>query len=178
MIRYHLRSQDLAQVRFALSPLFETVASLRVLASDEPLERFEPWVESAREATVDLELFPLTDLVKARGYVPDFLLPLPCQPVASLADDLARVRATPHELVRQQARAVWPEAPPPGVQRLLDETGPTLDRLVELLAAYAARVVEPWWPRLLALGEADVLYRARRLALGGADALFADLHPM
>jgi DNA-binding transcriptional ArsR family regulator len=64
------------------------------------------------------------------------------------------------------------------VQRLLADTGPVLDELVDQLAEYASRLIEPAWPRLLALCEADVLYRARRLALGGADALFEDLHPM
>ena len=42
---------------------------------------------------------------------------------------------------------------------------------------YWKLAIEPHWPRIRALHEADVTYRARQLALGGAELLFADLHP-
>jgi DNA-binding transcriptional ArsR family regulator len=37
--------------------------------------------------------------------------------------------------------------------------------------------VAPHWPRIRAVLDADIGYRARRLAAGGAELLFADLHP-
>ena len=43
---------------------------------------------------------------------------------------------------------------------------------------YWKLAIEPHWPRIRPLHEADVTYRARQLALGGAELLFADLHPM
>jgi DNA-binding transcriptional ArsR family regulator len=49
-----------------------------------------------------------------------------------------------------------------------------LARAVE--AAWHA-LVEPEWPRIRALLEADIAYRSRRLAEGGLDCLLPDLHP-
>ncbi|KJY43745.1 ArsR family transcriptional regulator, partial [Streptomyces sp. NRRL B-1568] len=39
-------------------------------------------------------------------------------------------------------------------------------------------LLAPDWPRLRALLEADVIFHARRLAEGGLERVFADLHPM
>jgi DNA-binding transcriptional ArsR family regulator len=49
-------------------------------------------------------------------------------------------------------------------------------RLADLLEAYWARAIEPVWPRVRAFLDADVAYRARRLATGGHAALFDDLN--
>ncbi|MEV4536311.1 DUF5937 family protein [Asanoa sp. NPDC049518] len=38
-------------------------------------------------------------------------------------------------------------------------------------------LVEPFWPRVRALLDADVGFQTRRLAEGGLDRLFAELHP-
>ena len=45
------------------------------------------------------------------------------------------------------------------------------------LPAYWEVALEPHWPRVRALLEADLLYRSRRLTEGGPTALFADLDP-
>jgi DNA-binding transcriptional ArsR family regulator len=49
--------------------------------------------------------------------------------------------------------------------------------LVDLLRAYWDRALAPHWPRLQAVLEGDVLYRARQIADGGAERLFADVDP-
>jgi hypothetical protein len=48
-------------------------------------------------------------------------------------------------------------------------------RLVELLEGYWARAIGPHWPQIRAFLDADIAYRARRLAVGGPTMLFADL---
>jgi DNA-binding transcriptional ArsR family regulator len=50
-------------------------------------------------------------------------------------------------------------------------------RLADVLEAYWARAIEPVWPRIRTVLEADIAYRARRLTVGGPAALFADLSP-
>jgi DNA-binding transcriptional ArsR family regulator len=50
-------------------------------------------------------------------------------------------------------------------------------RLADTLEAYWHVAIAPHWPRILALLQADVEYRARRLAQGGPAAVFDDLHP-
>ncbi len=46
----------------------------------------------------------------------------------------------------------------------------------ELRHAYD-RLIAPYWPRIRAVLDADIAYRARQLAAGGAAGLFAGLHP-
>src|SRR4029453_2677479 len=50
-------------------------------------------------------------------------------------------------------------------------------RVVELLRVYWDRAMAAHWPRLRALLEGDVLHRARQMADGGAERLFADGDP-
>lgn len=65
------------------------------------------------------------------------------------------------------SRPFWP-APGPTPALLLG-------RITDALESYWQRCLAQWWPRMRALLEADVAYRGRTLALGGAQALFADL---
>ncbi|MGC0315338.1 ArsR/SmtB family transcription factor [Kitasatospora acidiphila] len=51
------------------------------------------------------------------------------------------------------------------------------DAICEVLIHYRQLAIAPSWPRLRLLLEADMTYRARQLALGGARLLFADMHP-
>ncbi|WP_370409289.1 ArsR/SmtB family transcription factor [Streptomyces fradiae] len=50
-----------------------------------------------------------------------------------------------------------------------------LEEITAALRAYWTAVLEPHWPKLIAALEADVLYRARRLADEGAQGLFNDI---
>jgi hypothetical protein len=52
-----------------------------------------------------------------------------------------------------------------------------LAEVVALLRVYWERTLAPHWPRVRALLEGDVLHRAREMADGGADRLFADVDP-
>ena len=58
---------------------------------------------------------------------------------------------------------------------LLDDPAAGMDGLVAVMRAYWERAIEPWWPAIRAVLEADVVHRARRLA-GGTIEVFADLH--
>lgn len=51
------------------------------------------------------------------------------------------------------------------------------DAVCDLLRQYWAVAIEPVWPQMRLVLEADTTYRARQLALGGARLLFADMHP-
>jgi DNA-binding transcriptional ArsR family regulator len=69
----------------------------------------------------------------------------------------------------------------PGLSRAVARqirTDPTaaIARLADTLQAYWDLALADHWPRIHALLEADVQWRARRLTTGGATALFEDLH--
>jgi DNA-binding transcriptional ArsR family regulator len=80
------------------------------------------------------------------------------------------VRATPPKRVAADLVTAYAGAALPAVLRRQP-----LRRIVDALDAYWQVCLRPSWPRMRAVLEADIVYRSRRLALGGARALFADL---
>ncbi|WP_203454517.1 ArsR/SmtB family transcription factor [Jiangella aurantiaca] len=176
-----LRVDDLAATRFAVSPLSETVAALRQLAGEDRQAVHEPWLRWARAELARAPLaLPLTwPLLFGTGPGwPEFLVPAPAGPGGSIDDDLAALRRTPAENVRANLRRRYGDTPEPAaVAALAADPAAGLDELAAELRAAHDRLVGRHWPRIRAVLEADVAHRARRLARGGAAALFADLHP-
>ena len=68
---------DAARVRFAISPLWETMAAVRVLLEPQRHAYHLPWLDSVRADLDRLELWPLLVLSPRRGWTPDFLSPAP-----------------------------------------------------------------------------------------------------
>jgi hypothetical protein len=168
----------LARVRFAISPLAEVRRSRRVLDDPGSQALHLPWAIEARRATADLDLAPLRALDPLDVYTPDFISPPPTSPLAEFEDELARIAATPVEQVRAEIRRSYRGRELPAVlEPLLDDTPTAIGALVELLRAYWDRALAPHWPRLQAVLEGDVLHRARQIADGGAERLFADVDP-
>ena len=95
--------------------------------------------------------------------------------------ELARVRATPPEQVAHEVRRSLTErfgAPvPPGAWQLLDDPAATRDLVADLLEQCWQLLVEPHWPRLRDLLEADVAFRTQTLADYGLERVLGDLHP-
>ncbi|WP_426514263.1 hypothetical protein ACPPVO_28750 [Dactylosporangium sp. McL0621] len=173
---------DVAEIRFCVSPLWETVASLWALAQPGRHALHLPWIKVARgmarrrELAVHVQL--LCAFARPRSWLPDFLTPPPGSPLVAIGEELEAVRATPAAEVRRdvlvtaESRALDPLA-----QRLADEPEVMLPRLVDAARAWHDAAIGPHWPRMRALLESDIAYRARQLATGGARLLFDTLHP-
>ncbi|MFI6696786.1 helix-turn-helix domain-containing protein [Streptomyces sp. NPDC050433] len=183
MISYELGVEDLADTRFALSPLNETVFSLRVLRDPGLSALHLPWRRSVLEGLGGeaLDTGLLMALVGDRLTLPDFLTPRPTSFAPSFDEELAAVRRTPAALVRRDLVAAHAPGPLPDALRDATADDATVaalrDALCALLRQYWHLAVEPAWPRMRLLLEADMTYRARQLAVGGARLLFADMHP-
>jgi DNA-binding transcriptional ArsR family regulator len=183
MITFRLSPEDLSRVRFAFSPLWETVASFRVLLDPGRHALHLPWVERTRGQLGKLDLAPLYALVRPDGYVPDFLAPPPTTPLPAFEEEIARLSETQPETVVREVEYLKASGDGVGVdrERLLGAylTNPraSLGRLAESLSGYHEVAVAPHWPRLRVLLEGDVLKRAQALAFEGPEALFHDLHP-
>ena len=93
---------DPARVRFAISPLWETMAALRVLLEPQRRGYHLPWLDAVRADLDRLDLWPLLVLSPRTGWTPDFLTPAPAGPRTDITDQLAKVRATPPEQVAQE----------------------------------------------------------------------------
>ncbi len=175
--------QDLLRCRFALSPLWETMAAIRTLAEPQRQVHHLPWLRRVQPELARLDLAPLLALQPRAGYTPDFLSPPPQGPLADFADELDRVHATPLDQVAREldrcARERLDRDPTRAAlaRALAADPAATLQRLTALLATAWALLLEPRWPRLRDLLDADIAFRARHLAEGGLERLFADLHP-
>jgi DNA-binding transcriptional ArsR family regulator len=163
------------QTRFAFSPLWETVASYRALADPARHALHLPWIARTREELEGWDLAPLDALVRAEGYIPDFLTPPPTTPFPEFFAEVERLRATPPETMREEVERVAGGSTPALESYLTDPAG-SLERLAALLVRYHERVLAPHWPRLHTLLEGDVFKRARTLAFEGPEALFGGLH--
>ncbi|MFB0632775.1 winged helix-turn-helix domain-containing protein [Streptomyces sp. AB3(2024)] len=182
MISYELGVEDLADTRFAVSPLHETVLSLRVLRDPGLSALHLPWRRTVLGRLGGLDTGLLMSLVASRRTLPDFLTPRPACFDPAFEDELAVVGRTAAATVRRDLLATHAPDPLPDAlraARAADDASVLAlrDALCDLLRRYWEVAVEPMWPRMRLLLEADMTYRARQLAVGGARLLFADMHP-
>ncbi|WP_344862015.1 ArsR/SmtB family transcription factor [Planomonospora alba] len=167
---------DVARIRFAFSPMWELVASLRTLRDPARHSLHLPWLRAVRPRLAGLDLTELFALVPQRGYLADFLTPTPETPMPDFAAELERVRRTPPE--RAAAEAGWVQGSDPAViERFRADPRAGVARVADTLERYWETVFAGCWPRVHALLESEVMRRSRQLAAGGAQTLFADLHP-
>ena len=122
MLVFRFGSSDLANIRFAISPLMELQRSVRALDDPGAQAIHLPWIAATREATRDLDL----DLLRAfqpRGvYSPDFNQPPPSSPLTELEDELAEMIATPPDEVRAEVELLYRRVGEPEILRpFLDE---------------------------------------------------------
>ncbi|TWD84617.1 helix-turn-helix protein [Kribbella amoyensis] len=168
MIEYELAHGDLTATRFAISPLNETVLSLRAVQNPARYPLHRAWLRTLPDLGDLPDLALLLSLLTRRGWSPDFLTPVPPDPTVTFADELARMAATPAEQVRADLARL------PGIV-LSEEPGVLLRRVATALDAYWAVAVEPSWPRMRMLLEADISYRSRVSSAAGLQAMLTGL---
>jgi DNA-binding transcriptional ArsR family regulator len=171
---------ELAGTRFAVSPLSETIAALQQLGDRGRQEINLRWLRWAIDELAErpLELpytWPL--IVNDRPSWPQFLVPAPVGARTTIDDDLAAMQRTTARQVRTSLRRVFgDELPEPAVELAAHPAAGMRAIAGELRAAHD-RLIAPHWSRIRAVLDADIAYRARQFADGGAQRLFADLHP-
>lgn len=180
MIMLEIGVADLAATRFATSPLCETVMAIRLLAEPGKTAVNAPWV---RRAQAELAARPVR-LTRVRPLAvtgldtyPEFLVPAPAVRAPAFRDELARLRATPEEAVRASLSRVFAGVPwPASAVGLAASVQPSLAAIAGELGVFHDRLVAPYWERIRAVLDADIIHRAAVLAATGARGLFGDLH--
>src|SRR5436190_20614574 len=105
MATYEFGVEDLLQLRFAISPMWEVVASLRRLRDPAGAGVHLPWLAGLRDGRLSgIDLAPALALTPPTGYVPDFVSPPPTTPLARFEDELDTVRDTPPRQIRSDSR--------------------------------------------------------------------------
>lgn len=175
-----LTTADLSQLRWAISPAWELLASVRTLTRPGGHAIHMPWLAEHRRdplltgaasaAARDLTAGP-------EHFLPGFLAPTPLSPLTDLDDELQEVRRTPADVIRLELAEVFGDALPPGLAPMLRAPRRELAAAVTDLRGYWQRTLAPTWPRIRALLESDIHHRARFLTERGPAAMFADIHP-
>ncbi|WP_329381419.1 ArsR/SmtB family transcription factor [Streptomyces sp. NBC_01716] len=177
----HFGERDLLRCRFALSPLWETQEAVRTLARPERHGYHLPWLQRIRAAADGLDLRRLWLVMPRVGHNPDFFCPPPESPVATFTEEIALVRATPPEVAHRDLALALAETPgaagSDAGREMLADPGRTVREFAGLLEQVWRQLVEPDWPRLRALLEADIAYHSRRLAEVGFGRLLGELSP-
>ncbi|GAA3114777.1 ArsR/SmtB family transcription factor [Streptomyces echinatus] len=169
MLELKFTTEDLALTRLAISPLWEAIASLRVLTQPEAHPLHGPWLAAVRPrlARARLDLRPVTELVTPR--VAAFVAPAPVIAAPDIRLELAAMRTHPVEEVQADLDVL-------GLPRYA-EPAAAMERVATTIEAYWELAVAPYWPRIRAVLEADVRHRAHLLSTGGSRQLFSDLDP-
>ncbi|MFF4352673.1 DUF5937 family protein [Streptomyces sp. NPDC001530] len=177
--RFYFGEDDLLRCRFAVSPLWETQEAVRTLNRPERHGYHARWLRRIRAAAAGLDLAPLWLLMPRRGHTPDWLGPPPLGPAAGFEEEIAAVRAAdPEAALDDTARSL---ADTPGAlesplgRACLRDPARAIQELADLLEAAWHALIEPDWPRLRTLLEADVAFHSRRLAEVGLGGLLPEL---
>jgi DNA-binding transcriptional ArsR family regulator len=180
MLTLTFSAYDVTSIRFAYSPLREVAASIHALRTPAARALHLPWFKQVRPQLTS-ELAPLLDLIPGGEYIPDFLCPIPTNPIPDLAAELAALRVLPDEVIRGDLDRMtsWPTCGPleGTAVELYERPGPALDRLARAIEAYWQVAIAPHWARMRNLFEADLLYRTRQYAEHGPAAVFDGMHP-
>jgi DNA-binding transcriptional ArsR family regulator len=170
IMRVH--SAGLLQCRFAVSPLTETTDALRSIARFGAEGYNLAWQRQARPRLLGLRIEPLLAILSWSGYQPDFLAPAPDSPFTEIEAELDRVRATPPTRVATELSTIRHVHPALG-----GSPEQVRDLLANMLAQAWSALVQPWWSRVRDVLDADITYRARRLADAGVAVTLNELDP-
>ncbi|WP_151478048.1 ArsR/SmtB family transcription factor [Streptomyces albicerus] len=175
----HFGEDDLLNCRFAVSPLWETHEAVRTLLRPDRQGYHPAWLRRIRTAAASLDLEPLWLLMPRHGHSPDCLMPPPIGPAATFEEEIAAVRGIDPEVARAEMALSLADTPgaaeSPLGRALLAEPARAVQELTATLEAAWRTLVQPVWPRLRALLEADVAFHSRRLAEVGLGGLLPEL---
>ncbi|WP_328995433.1 helix-turn-helix domain-containing protein [Kribbella sp. NBC_01245] len=182
MLITRLGPDDLATTRFTVSPLWETVTSRWAMQDPARHAVHLPWIRNARQIdrSADFQQYRevLDSLIRVGSWIPDFLTPPPDDGPPDFHAELTALAETPLDQMRADLAETQSRTPLQGLGRqFLEEPERYLPELVEALNAWWTLAIEPSWPQLRAVLEADIAERSRTLAEHGPARMFGELHP-
>jgi Family of unknown function (DUF5937) len=175
------QGQDLVTVRFAWSPVWETLHAVRTFIDPRARPYHESWHAAVAPEASRLDLSPLFAVNPLSGSVPDFLTPPPRVPAPTFRDQLAELRATPTEQVAQELERCRSTLAGADQRRALDQLladpAAARDLLADRVQAAWDCLVGRFWPRIRSLADADIAYRSQQLTGHGLGPMLEGIDP-
>lgn len=178
MVIIELAVRDLASLRFAISPSWELVSSLRTLTTPGAHVAHLPWVQRHRgEVLSDPSLAGLLALTRGTGPLPGFLAAPPEDAPGDPALEIDAILDIDPGIIISEIEDLFGAQPPTAVEGLLRTPERAASLLHDQMRRYWETALANHWSRMLGVLEGDLVHRGRRLAAAGPAALFADLDP-
>jgi hypothetical protein len=177
-VHIKLGTLDLSRVWFAISPAYETVMALSAVRAPGENTLHLPWASWARPRLRGIPDLKLLDALIAYHAKPASLIPPPDVRMPDIADELRRIRSASPRRIRADIDFITRHdiRPPRVLREVHADPDAFLPRIVAALGAVHDAVIEPQWPRMRRLLEADIRYRTAVMAEQGAHGVFAGLH--
>jgi DNA-binding transcriptional ArsR family regulator len=180
LYEFHGRDELLA-VRFACSPVWETMNAVRTVIDKRSRAYHEPWHRLVEDRVAQLDLGPLIATQPLRGNIADFLTPPPRVPWPRLRDQLDEVRATPPEQVAHELalsrQSVTKQPHRDTLEALIADPEKARETLAAQLHLAWQELVAPFWSRVRTLLSRDLEQRSRTLAQHGLRRVLDELEP-
>jgi DNA-binding transcriptional ArsR family regulator len=174
---WRIGADELAESRFVVSPLLETVGALQVLRRGRPRLDHADWYRTHRPAfqrvIADDPLLPaLLDGLFRPRWIADFVTPPPDAGDRTFHDALRRVRAARPAFTRSVLQEGFGGPVPHRLRR--NDLGAHTAALLEWVWTQTVRAD---WPRRRELLAADIVARTSQLTAGGWSAALAGMRP-
>jgi DNA-binding transcriptional ArsR family regulator len=115
-------------------------------------------------------------MIPPRSYLADFVTPTPAAPIQDLEADLGRMRATPEEVIRANtAKMIAVHGLSEARAHFLAHPREAMTILIDEMRLYWERAMAQHWGSIRTLLDNDILYHARRSALGGVENMFEEI---
>ena len=161
MLRYVLTEDDVGSVRFGISPLCELGLSLAPSGSPPRFPLQLGWLRRTEEARARPRPADPLALIDERMWTPDFLNPRPDVAAHPSRRRVRRRSSGRRADVFRRDLEGGARARARGVRGI---ESAALRRIVRALTSSGTTCFEPYWPRMRAVLEADVVYRGRQIA--------------
>jgi DNA-binding HxlR family transcriptional regulator len=176
-MRINLTSTTYARTSLATNPLAEAAMSVRELLGPRATPGLRLWRRQALPLAQGMDLEPVRVLFTACDLA-EILSPPPAEPTPDFHRQLNELVTGPDEWLARDLRRLYGRSVPAAARDYLRSPRSTLDRLANTLEKYWTAVIGPWWPRLSALLEQDLLYRAQTLTRRTLPTMVNGLHPV
>src|SRR5690606_35669947 len=161
VITIRLNADDMSNLRFAFRPMRALSASYWTVVSPSQYAAHLPWFKETHAALEAIDLTYTRPMITPDGQFVHFITPIASTPRPSFADELANLKQTPPERIVHNVRKLRIQNDT--AQEFLDDPQAALAALVAEVELYWQRALAHHWPRIHAVLEGDVIYRARRL---------------